>query len=127
MLPFRPDEADLSQMAKNMQSAMQNVVTIEVTTATRAVELDGVEVAQGQAIGLVDGKLRVAAEDSQAVLERILETLDMEAFGLLSLYYGQAVHPAEAEALVEVLQNRFDQLEIELYAGGQPTIRTSLG
>ena len=44
-----------------MTKAIEDVTTVEVTTATRTVEIDGVSVEQGQVIALVNGKLAISA------------------------------------------------------------------
>lgn len=39
---------------------------------------------------------------------------------VITLYYGQDVSEAEANALVEKLEERFDDCEVVCYNGGQP-------
>ncbi len=60
MMHLNPD-GDLDAVVDRMTKAMQDVVTVEITTATRSVEIDGVAVEEGQVIGLVNGKLATSA------------------------------------------------------------------
>src|SRR5690606_104695 len=62
LLPYDP-QGDPAATAQAMEAAKDDVVTGEITTATRSVELNGVEVNQGQLIGLVDGVLAAAGDD----------------------------------------------------------------
>jgi hypothetical protein len=60
MLLHNP-EGDLAAVAEKMIKSLDTVRTGEVTTATRSVEIDGVNVETGQVIALLDGKLVLAA------------------------------------------------------------------
>ena len=44
-----------------MTKALDNIITGEITTATRSVEIDEVKVETGQVIALLDGKLVTSA------------------------------------------------------------------
>src|SRR5512142_460623 len=69
MLALDPD-GDLEAVAARMNKALETVQTGEITIATRSVEIDGVNVKQGEVIALLDGKL-IASTGSveQAVLD----------------------------------------------------------
>ncbi len=54
-MQLNPD-GDLDAVAAKMTKAIEDVTTIEVTTATRTVDIDGVSVEKGQVIALVNGK-----------------------------------------------------------------------
>src|SRR5690606_30449452 len=58
---------------EEMRQAADGAVTLEVTTASRDVELDGVAVREGQAIGLADGVLVVANDDADECFLAMLE------------------------------------------------------
>ncbi len=114
------NEGGLDDVVEAMQTALTHIRSIEITTATRAVELDGIAVKEGQAIGLLDGKLTAAGNDLTAVLTRVLQKAHAEDYELVTLYYGGAVSDADADALVEELQESFADLEFEVISGGQP-------
>jgi dihydroxyacetone kinase-like predicted kinase len=38
----------------------------------------------------------------------------------VTIYYGEGITEAEAEAIKQVMENNFDFDEIEVYPGGQP-------
>jgi len=119
LLPYDP-QGDLAETARAMDQAKDEVVTGEVTTATRSVELDGVEVSEGQIIGLVDGVLAVSGDSLEQVLRDVLAQMRADEHELVTLYYGNGIHRAEAEALVSALHESYDALEFEIVFGGQP-------
>jgi dihydroxyacetone kinase-like predicted kinase len=119
MLAYRPD-GDFEEILAGMMTSKNAVVTVEVTTATRSVELDGVAVKTGQCIALVNGKLRVAGDRLSEVARRALDEIDMDDYSVITLYYGAEVTPEAAEALAESLSSDFPDHEISAVYGGQP-------
>lgn len=113
-------EADLQQNIERMMAAARSIISAEVTTATRDVELNGVSVRSGQAIGLLNGELVVAAETYADVVKRLLEQVDLSDRELVTLYYGEGATKDEAEALLHDLEEQYPDLEFELIDGGQP-------
>ncbi|NDJ51688.1 MAG: DAK2 domain-containing protein [Chloroflexi bacterium] len=113
-------EGDLEHMTSEMTDAMSQVITGEVTTATRDVTLNGIEVREGQIIGLVDGKIVLNGDDVSTVVIALLEKMQAHEHELITLYSGENQPFGQAETLAEHLQEEFPHLEIELQEGGQP-------
>src|SRR5262249_25323754 len=100
-------------------AARTSVVTGEVTTATRSVELDGVSVQAGDLIGLIDGTLAISGVELQSVIRDVLERMDVSQRELVTLYYGADVSAAEAQALTDSLRALYPAQEFEVFEGGQ--------
>ena len=113
-------QADLETNARVMARATGDVETIEITTATRDVEIDDVAVKTGQIIGLLNDRLHTAGESPQEVILIMLDQLDLMDFEILTLYYGEDVTQEDANALAADLENLGADLEIEVVEGGQP-------
>lgn len=118
LLSFNP-EGDLDTVAQTMNTARTSVVTGEVTTATRSIELDGVAVQAGDLIGLIDGTLAVSAADLQTVVKELLERMHVTERELVTLYYGADVNAAEAATLTDALRAIYPAQEFEVFQGGQ--------
>ncbi len=119
MLVYDAD-GDLDEMAEAMGDAAAEVTTLEITRATRTVELNGVAVAEGNMIGLIDGQLRVAGQEVTAVLQQLLARVDdLDQREVITLFYGQDITPTEAAATVATIEAQYPDLEIELQPGGQ--------
>ncbi len=118
LLPYDP-KGDLQAVTRAMLEAKDNVVTGEITTATRSVEMNGVKVAAGQIIGLVDGALTVAGDDLSAVLRSVLEHMCANACELVTLYYGNGVQAAEAQRIADELSALHPDRDFEVVYGGQ--------
>jgi len=119
MLCLEPD-GDLDQVYEAMTEALEDVQSAAVTTATRSVEIDGVEVKEGQVIGLVDGRLALASESVQDCFMQILDVMDAETHELITLYFGQGLTGREANQLADVARKEYPQQEFEIVEGNQP-------
>lgn len=118
LLPYDP-QGDLHEVAEAMLQARDDITTGEITTATRSVELNGVNVSEGQIIGLVDGSLTIAGNDLDQVLKEILNQMCALNCELITLYYGDTITQAEADQSVAVLRQQHMDKEFELVYGGQ--------
>ncbi len=112
--------------AANMAQALEQVRTVEVTTAVRDSQVDGLAVAQGDVIGLLDGKLVATGSDDAQVIEAVLGQIDLDEYEFLAIYYGEGISAQAAEALAERLATRYPEQEWEVHPGGQPHYRIIL-
>jgi DAK2 domain fusion protein YloV len=119
MLPYDP-EGDIEDIAEAMLAAKDDVSTGEITTATRTVELNGVNVGEGQIIGLVDGTLTSAGDNLSDVIRDVLQQMRVDERDLVTLYYGDHIQESDAKALMDELSEDYPDQEFELVYGGQP-------
>jgi DAK2 domain fusion protein YloV len=112
-LPF---EANVAAMER----ALTSVRSAEVTRSIRAVTIEGRHIEEGQAIGIVDGSLRVVAADVASAVRECVEQMRSAEASLLTLYAGEDVREADASRLAEELRHEHPQIEVELVRGGQP-------
>jgi hypothetical protein len=119
MLALSPD-GELEPTVKAMTDALGTVRTGELTIATRSVEIDGVNVREGQAIGLLDGRLCCSGEElEQATLDLLAKAVDQRS-ELITLYYGADLPPMRANRLADRIREAHPSVEVELVEGGQP-------
>jgi uncharacterized protein len=101
-----------------MLEAIEQVVTGEVTRASRDVELDGVEVREGEWLGLADGVAVSCSEDFDDVAASVAGRLLDGGREVLTLLTGE--DEPELDNLVRRLQEQHPGVELELHPGGQP-------
>ncbi len=119
LVAFEPD-MDLERAVEVMTQAMEDVRTGEITRATRSVEINGVQVEQGQYIALLDEALILAADDLQQALLGLLQAANADEYELLTLFYGADLNADTAHRLADAVREAFPDLEIEVRHGGQP-------
>ncbi|MGE5252056.1 MAG: DAK2 domain-containing protein [Bacteroidota bacterium] len=113
-------EGDLQAIADRMTKAMSMVQTGEITVATRSVEIDGVQVESGQVIALLDGRLVLSAPSVQDGVLGLLEKAGADTKELVTLFYGAGITHSEANAIADLIREKYSSLEIEVQEGGQP-------
>ena len=103
-----------------MTLAVDGVETGEVTFATRSATIDGLEVTDGEIIGLHNGTLKVTGSKVEDVVRELLKKIDTAQGEIITLYWGETVSEDDAQALAELVQQDWPEQEIEAVAGGQP-------
>jgi dihydroxyacetone kinase-like predicted kinase len=103
-----------------MKSVLDDVMSGEVTIATRTVELDGVNVDEGQYISLLNGKLVFAAHTLRDATLGLLELAQAADCELITLFYGKDVSHMEVDAIADFIHEKYPKQEIEVQDGGQP-------
>ena len=119
MFAWEPD-GEFEATERAMTAAMGDVHFVEVTTATRSVEIDGVNVTEGQSIGLLDGKLACSGDDLEQVLWNALDQGGAADCELITLYYGADLTSSAAHQMADLIRDRYTQQEVEVLEGGQP-------
>ncbi|MGC9348722.1 MAG: DAK2 domain-containing protein [Anaerolineae bacterium] len=112
--------ATLEENAELMQAYSEEVITGEVTWATREVRLNGVHVKEGDAIGLLEDELVVATHAFEEAVKWLLAEVELADRELVTLYFGESVTSEEAYDLAERLGEDYPDLEFEIVDGGQP-------
>jgi DAK2 domain fusion protein YloV len=112
--------ADLDNNARAMERSAQEVRTAEITTAIRDVRVNGLDVREGQIIGLVDGELTTVGADLDEVVFDVLRQMEGDEAEVLTLYYGETVSSEDSQILAEKIEAQYPEAEIEVVDGGQP-------
>ncbi len=117
MLAFDPG-ADEQTNTSAMEEAVKGVVSMSVTYAVRDTTIDGVSIASGQLMGLVDGAISCVADTSEQCLAGLGEKMGDASF--ITLFYGERVSEADADAASEIIKAHAKDAEVVIINGGQP-------
>ena len=113
-------QANLATNVRTMGDAAEAIETAEITQAVRSVQIDGLEVEEGEVIGLVNGKLKAKGDDPDKVVMDSLQAMNAEDFEIITLYYGETITADEAQQLADQIADLYPEQEIEVIDGGQP-------
>ncbi len=119
LLALDPD-GDVDAIAEAMEALAAEVSSGEITTATREVELNGIQVKNGHILGLANGRVTSSGPDICQVLRDTLSEMGTQDRELLTLYYGAGTLPEQAEEMAEQIRHWYPSLEVEVVYGGQP-------
>ena len=119
-------EGDPTAVAEQMHAAIEGVHTVEVTRSVRDTTADGVTVAEGDAIVIVDGRLVARAATLEEAMLAGLARVAGDA-ELVTVYLGADAAPDARETVERLIAEACPQLEIEVVNGGQPHYPYILG
>jgi len=108
------------ELAEALLEAASNVHTALVTYAARDSEFDGHHILAGEYLALLDGALLGSFTELPALMEAVAEGIAPFAPELISVYYGEDVAEADAEAAGELLAGKLGDPELSVINGGQP-------
>lgn len=113
-------EGDLDEVSSEMEEAIGEVESGEITTATRSVVINDVNVAEGEVIALLNGKLVHSSRDIDEACLGLLEKASTEDRERITLFYGEGITKTGVDAIVESIRQKYPNHEIEVHNGGQP-------
>ena len=119
MFRLIPD-ADFDEIVSSMNEAVHDVETGEITTATRTVEVDNVQVEKGQVIALHNGKLVSSAQSIEEACEALLIAADTNEYERITLFYGEDIELPRVSELSDKIRSIYPDHEVEVHEGGQP-------
>jgi dihydroxyacetone kinase-like predicted kinase len=115
---YQPDLPS-SELLPAMEEASKRAATLEVTRASRSVEIGGVSVIEGQPIGLRDDKLVLAADSPEEVLFKLVSLAVQESeYEILTIFHGATVSKEALDALTDRIAQAFPDLSLEVHPGG---------
>ena len=119
MLLLNPD-GDFDEIVAAMNASLLQVESGELTRATRTVELNGVNVTEGQVIGIHNGDLVISADSVGEGLMKLLDQIGTEDYEQITLFYGNGMSDADADNYAEMVREKYPDHEVECHYGGQP-------
>lgn len=112
---LEPDEN-----VRRMDEASQHVKTAMVTYAIRDSEYNGIQIKQGDIIGLHNGQIEFSGSSIHDVVMDMMKSIITDEDELITVYYGADVSEADAEAISADIEKSYDFCDVECHNGGQP-------
>jgi len=119
LLGYNPD-ADLAANQAEMADAMQNVVSGAVTQAIRDTTLEGLEIHNGDWMGIINGDIKITDPDRQKATLDMIKAMLSDDSEIITLIIGEDGSEDEAQALADAITEIDDELEVEIHNGDQP-------
>ncbi|MBU3205498.1 DAK2 domain-containing protein [Clostridium algidicarnis] len=116
---FNPD-GDVEENLEVMKESIESVISASITYAVRDTEMDGIEIKEGNILGLVEGKIKEVGSEIYEVSEKLLEKIVDEDKSLITLFYGADCTKEEVEKFALKLEGIYENIDIQFYEGKQP-------
>ena len=119
MLAFNGEQS-LEENKTAMSEMLDSVVSGQITNAIRDTAIDGVEIHEGDYLGMVDGKIILSEADKYQATLDTLNKMISEDIEIITIIVGEEGTQAEAEKLSEAIEASYPDLEVEIHEGKQP-------
>ena len=117
-LEFNP-EVSAEENKTNMIHALDNVKVGQVTYAVRNTSLNGFSIKEGDIIGLDDKKILAKSHSLEETVMKLIGRMKEDFHQVITLYYGEDVKEEEAEALAEMIAEKYPDCDVDFHNGGQ--------
>ncbi|MGY4763220.1 DAK2 domain-containing protein [Paenibacillus caseinilyticus] len=114
------EEAAAEENAEDMGQALQGVQAGQVTYAVRDTQMDGIDIKQGDYIGIHNSRIVSAEPDLLESCRRLIDSLLGGGAEILTLYTGEEAVESQTAELVGYVEQTYADVEVEVHAGGQP-------
>lgn len=118
-IAFNP-EASVEENKTAMLDAIKSVRSGQVTYAVRDTHVDGFDLRKGEIIGLDDKAILAKGNLVGDTTEKLIESMFDDSIINITLFYGEDIREAEANALQEKLAEKYPECEVTVANGGQP-------
>ena len=113
--------ATLEDNIEAMTEAYEDVKTGEVTTAIKdSHDANGDPIAEGDVIGIADGSIDAVGSSIEEVVMSLLEQMEADDADTCTLLAGVDFSDEALDALVERIEEEYEDLEIDAHRGEQP-------
>lgn len=119
MLAF-DDEADFETNRLEMTHALERVSTGQITFAARDSDYEGHKIKKNEILALENGKLSFVDKDLAKAAFKLIKKIVKGDTSYITIIQGSDVSDADAEALREQVQDKYQNAEVLLINGGQP-------
>lgn len=119
-------EADIETNIEEMNEAIANVKTGQVTFAIKDTNIDGVDIKANDYMALVEKKIIACIPDKVEACKRALRELITEDDEIVTLIAGEDVLPDELEEITSFLEREYE-VEVEAHEGLQPVYSFIIG
>ena len=110
---------DTDEIEKELNSAMQGVVTAYISKCVRNTEMDGFMLSEGQYIGFVDKEIVSADNCRQDTAVMLADRLDFTDREICIIVRGTDSQEEEAEMIAEHIRKAHPGREVYVINGGQ--------
>ena len=113
-------EGEAQVNAQNMERALGNVVSAEVTYAVRDSQFGTLMISSGDILGLVEDTIVASGQTLLEVAQETLEKMDWKTHELVTIFYGEETLQEEIGRLQAWLKEQSPDVAVEVHPGRQP-------
>ncbi len=114
------ETADADSNTETMNHAVSQIVSGQVTYAVRDTSIDGVDIKEGDFIGICEGKIVVSEPDLSSASQGLIDQMMANGGEIITVLTGEDATDEQTAALASYVKAQYPQVDVEIHAGGQP-------
>ncbi|MCY7616537.1 DAK2 domain-containing protein [Bacillus pumilus] len=103
-----------------MLEAIDHVKSGQITFAVRDTQIDGIDIAKGDYMGLFNGKITLTSKNQLDAAKELLTKMVTEDDEIVTIIKGEDASSEEMDALEAFIEETFEDVEVEVHDGKQP-------
>lgn len=119
LLAFNPS-VDVEKNEKVMNDALKTVKSGQITFAIRDTMIDNLTIKKDDYMGIEEGSIVVSNPDLNVTAKELLNKMLDEDSEILTIIKGEEATEEQTKALVQFVEEKFPEVEIEIHDGKQP-------
>ncbi|EJX1712826.1 fatty acid kinase catalytic subunit FakA [Staphylococcus aureus] len=113
-------DATIEENKAQMADSVNNVKSGSLTYAVRDTKIDGVEIKKDAFMGLIEDKIVSSKSDQLTTVTELLNEMLAEDSEILTVIIGQDAEQAVTDNMINWIEERYPDVEVEVHEGGQP-------
>ncbi len=109
---------DIDEQIQDIESAIKDVVSIEVTYAVRNATLNGKSVKKGEFMSISQGMITAVSSNAVDTAIEALKNVDDDK-EIVTVFYGKDLEESERERFEELFEENFPDFSLTAYSGEQ--------
>nr|WP_246593875.1 DAK2 domain-containing protein [Evansella tamaricis] len=119
LLAFNPTDS-LKDNQTEMTEALKTVKTGEVTYAVRDTSLNGVQIKEGDFMGIFEKDILSTGPSVQTVAKELVDKMIDDESEIVTIIRGEDRNGDETAELEAYLEENYDHVDVEIHIGNQP-------
>ncbi|MBF8982190.1 DAK2 domain-containing protein [Lutibacter sp. B2] len=113
-------ELGVDENIENMTEAIKSVKTGQITYSVRNTQFNEMEIKEGDILGISDGNIVNVGKEIEKEAYDTIEKIVDEDDAVITIFYGEEITKEQADDLAEKLSDKYEDMDVEVYYGGQP-------
>ncbi|MGB4613115.1 MAG: DAK2 domain-containing protein [Erysipelotrichaceae bacterium] len=124
-LMFNP-EVSIQENLNEMNEAISNVTTGQVTYAIKDTSFEGIQIKAGDYMGIKEKEIVASTKDLMEATKALIDSMVGEDDAIITILYGEDVNEEQVEELTDYIEDNYD-IDVEALNGGQPVYSFIIG
>lgn len=114
------EEEEPSENESAMKEAITDIKTAQITHAVRNTTVEGVKVKKGDYLCILENKIIDSGRNLEKIFEELCEKAIDDEVSIVTIYCGDEADSLTTANLRALVEEKYDDLDIEVVQGGQP-------